>query len=371
MARPQPFPWHALESCRHEDLQAWRRIKRWAQASLSPARCMVEIESVVGMRARFHLRKALRGGPGPHIDRPIAVEFETPGESGLRLRLEVEVGLATTLAARALKRPVPRLHFGSEDGDAESLAGSLAAILIAALRRAGADPLRVRAAGPSSRLGPFPREPAESFDTATFTVLVGDEAYLATVSTSRSVTNSGPPAWNRDRLRNLGQTPITIPIIACTVSTTPREVASLLEGDAWILQNAPTLRSLRGGVWLAAPDAEYGTRAELVDEGIIVLRGQREALGWSPMIEPETNDALLDAVGDVPIVVRVEVGTVRMTAREWADLVPGDVVEIGRNLGAPVTLRVSGVEVARGDLIEIEGQIGVRILSRSGEERAR
>jgi flagellar motor switch/type III secretory pathway protein FliN len=68
-----------------------------------------------------------------------------------------------------------------------------------------------------------------------------------------------------------------------------------------------------------------------------------------------------EAVLDAPIVVRVEVGAVSMTAAEWARLRAGDVIETGRRLNEPVVLRVAGREVARGELCDIEGELGVRI----------
>ena len=55
-----------------------------------------------------------------------------------------------------------------------------------------------------------------------------------------------------------------------------------------------------------------------------------------------------------------------MPAREWASLGEGDVVALGRRVGEAVTLRVGGVPVARGDLVEIEGEVGVRIVERLG-----
>jgi len=41
----------------------------------------------------------------------------------------------------------------------------------------------------------------------------------------------------------------------------------------------------------------------------------------------------------------------------------GDTVSLARPLAEPVTLRVGGVEVAKGELVDIEGEMGVRILS--------
>ena len=73
--------------------------------------------------------------------------------------------------------------------------------------------------------------------------------------------------------------------------------------------------------------------------------------------------ALAEAVADAPVVVRVELGSVTMTAREWARLGPGDVVELGRPLGSLVTLRAGGVALAEGELVEVEGELGVRLIA--------
>ncbi len=78
----------------------------------------------------------------------------------------------------------------------------------------------------------------------------------------------------------------------------------------------------------------------------------------------EKPDALTEAIGEVPIVVRVEIGTAEMRAREWAALGTGDVIALGRRIGDRAVLRVGGVEVARGELVDIDGEIGVRILER-------
>ena len=79
---------------------------------------------------------------------------------------------------------------------------------------------------------------------------------------------------------------------------------------------------------------------------------------------------LIDAVGDVPVLVRVEIGEAQMSAREWATFGRGDVVALGRRVGEPVILRVGGVAVARGDLVELEGEVGVRIVERLAPDGA-
>ena len=74
----------------------------------------------------------------------------------------------------------------------------------------------------------------------------------------------------------------------------------------------------------------------------------------------------VEVLQDAPLVVRVELGTVEMTARDWAALGPGDVVAIGRKIGDGVVLRVGGVEIARGELVMLDGEMAVRITGRTG-----
>lgn len=86
---------------------------------------------------------------------------------------------------------------------------------------------------------------------------------------------------------------------------------------------------------------------------------------------PTTATTTLEVLEDAPVLVRVELGTVEMKAREWAELGPGDVIALGRRVGDPAILRVGGVELARGELVQVEGEYGVRIVARTrgGEGR--
>ncbi len=81
----------------------------------------------------------------------------------------------------------------------------------------------------------------------------------------------------------------------------------------------------------------------------------------------DVSQAAADAALDAPLVVRVELGVVTMTAREWARLRPGDVIETGRRIAEPVVLRIAGRAVAKGELVDIEGELGVRIRELGGE----
>ena len=64
---------------------------------------------------------------------------------------------------------------------------------------------------------------------------------------------------------------------------------------------------------------------------------------------------------DVPVTLTVELGRVNLTLTQLADLKPGDVVELNRHSRAPIELTSNGRLVARGELILIDTDLGVRV----------
>ncbi len=75
---------------------------------------------------------------------------------------------------------------------------------------------------------------------------------------------------------------------------------------------------------------------------------------------------LAAALADLPLEVRVDLGAVSMTARAWASFSKGDVLVLDERVGEPVSLRVRGRLIGRGELVEVDGSIGVRITERVG-----
>ena len=65
---------------------------------------------------------------------------------------------------------------------------------------------------------------------------------------------------------------------------------------------------------------------------------------------------------DVPVTLTVELGRVNLTLSRLADLKPGDVIELSRHSRA-VELTSNGRLVARGELILIDTDLGVRVTS--------
>ncbi len=66
---------------------------------------------------------------------------------------------------------------------------------------------------------------------------------------------------------------------------------------------------------------------------------------------------------DVPVTLAVELGRVNLTVGRLAELRPGEVIELARQARAPVELTSNGRVVARGELILIDTELGVRVTS--------
>jgi flagellar motor switch protein FliN/FliY len=69
----------------------------------------------------------------------------------------------------------------------------------------------------------------------------------------------------------------------------------------------------------------------------------------------------LDLLADVELSVTVELGRVRLKVKDLLRLVEGSVVELDRAAGAPVDVLVNGSIVARGDVVVVDDELGVRI----------
>jgi flagellar motor switch protein FliN len=69
----------------------------------------------------------------------------------------------------------------------------------------------------------------------------------------------------------------------------------------------------------------------------------------------------IDLLADVDLTVTVELGRVRMKLRDMLRLVEGSVVELNRLATAPVDILVNGSILARGEVVVVDDELGVRI----------
>jgi flagellar motor switch protein FliM len=73
-----------------------------------------------------------------------------------------------------------------------------------------------------------------------------------------------------------------------------------------------------------------------------------------------------ELLNDIPLQIAVEIGRVPVTADELVALKVGHVFDLNRVAGEPLDLSVNGRIVARGELVEVDGNLGVRILTLAG-----
>src|SRR3954469_787853 len=69
----------------------------------------------------------------------------------------------------------------------------------------------------------------------------------------------------------------------------------------------------------------------------------------------------LSLVLDVPVEVAVEIGRTTMTIRETLAITPGSIVALDRMAGEPVDLLVNGKRIARGEVVAIDEEFGLRV----------
>jgi flagellar motor switch protein FliN/FliY len=71
--------------------------------------------------------------------------------------------------------------------------------------------------------------------------------------------------------------------------------------------------------------------------------------------------AELERLNDVTVEVSVEVGRTRMTLGEALALGPGSVIGLHRLAGEPVDLLVNGRVIARGEVVVLDEEFGLRV----------
>jgi flagellar motor switch/type III secretory pathway protein FliN len=66
---------------------------------------------------------------------------------------------------------------------------------------------------------------------------------------------------------------------------------------------------------------------------------------------------------DANLEVTVQLGTTRLSLRQLGELAIGQIVPLGRPLAGPYEVRAAGRMVGHGELVDIDGELGVRMVS--------
>jgi flagellar motor switch protein FliN/FliY len=151
---------------------------------------------------------------------------------------------------------------------------------------------------------------------------------------------------------------VTGDVVSMTTFALQRSVVELPAG----LQGTPEL--VRVQVHLTVGDAS-GTLIWVLDEEsakqipkTVVFH---EVAGQSSDSTDSRITSELDVILDIPLEVSVELGRMTMVVKDVIDLGTGSIVEVDKAAGDPVDVLVNGKLVARGEVVVIEDNFGVRI----------
>jgi flagellar motor switch protein FliN/FliY len=202
-------------------------------------------------------------------------------------------------------------------------------------------------------VGPRPDEPrAVALDCENGTRVV----LLASKATARQLQVGPPPA---DEFLDACHEPLAA--AAAAAGLTPvAEAAEVDLGAAaaptgWLaiasrLVDASGAHAATIAVVVPANAAPSGTDTAPVHEFAPLPDGQGE-LGHTG----------LELLHDVALGVTAELGRTRMLVKEVLSLAPGSVIELDRAAGSPVDVLVNGTLIARGEVVVIDEEFGIRI----------
>jgi flagellar motor switch/type III secretory pathway protein FliN len=343
-----PYPWGSLERVPRALLSRLAALREHP-FELAPEGLEGVLSALVGTPVECELRGYALGGPQRR-------SLEVPlGCGKSRAVLGVEPALAIALLERILARP---FSLSREGHDVEpAVAGAFAALAVEVARRLTREPVE---------LLPEPRYDASTL-RADLTIRLDGRAFAGyALIAPESVPTAPRPRIDLDAL---GELPLAIPLVIARSLATPAELTRLVPGAAFLPGDKAWVTT--GGIGravLAGALGESGVWVELPADGRLVLTEELAELapdradsGEAMAEADDVNETLADAALEAPVVVRVELGAVSMAASDWARLRPGDVLETGRRIAEPVLLRIAGRVVARGELCDVDGEVGVRV----------
>jgi flagellar motor switch/type III secretory pathway protein FliN len=335
---PSAYPWGALEPVSRAAVQVAAGTRQALAANAE--RIALALGELLELPCELVVRRSVLGR-APALGQTLWLSRET-----LALGVLVEPALAAFLAARVLRRS--EALSDPEAPLSPTLAGLIGALAVETARRSGIA---------TTLLGAPPvGEEALLVDV---TLLLDGRPFSLSVFVVGAATRAGQP-----RLEQLGSLTLRLPLVVANVALARQELLGLELGGALMLGEAASIDVTGAGHGiLVGPHSERGIRVDLRPDGRLVVGEATEARLSVERDNPNQNDGetLTDVLLETPVVVRVELGAVSMSAREWARLGTGDVIETGQRIAEPVVLRIAGREVGRGELVNVDGQVGVRI----------
>ncbi|MGC8964098.1 MAG: flagellar motor switch protein FliN [Brevinematia bacterium] len=229
--------------------------------------------------------------------------------------------------------------------------------------------------------------------------ITGEVHFIYPVQTVLSITNPAVGDENNTILSDLIMSTfqdITSVVISSFVSTLSEKIGKTLAASAPSFQKLPNVSALtvqniphvmvsfnisisgkQSKVYWLMPQSmvkqiliSYASRKFPEANKAVSQKGLKEQEGklvvkpaeFEPLQEiPPEAEGSLALILDVPVQVTVELGRTKMLVKEILQLGEGSVVELDKLAGEPVDVLVNGRLIAKGEVVVIEENFGVRI----------
>jgi len=155
--------------------------------------------------------------------------------------------------------------------------------------------------------------------------------------------------------RSIGFDPVSLHMVDDAASLPP-ELSAQLE-RLWLVRAEAT------GPDGLRVDFTLTVGSDLAREIATLSAGSAGAVASDLTTELESQTGSLALILDVTLPVTVELGRARMQIQDILKLVPGSVVELDKSAGDPVEILINDRTIARGEVVVIDENFGVRLTS--------
>lgn len=142
----------------------------------------------------------------------------------------------------------------------------------------------------------------------------------------------------------------------------PTPDASMMQGQPMMQQPMPDASMMQGQPmmqqpYMGQPMMQQPYMMPVQNVNVQPAQFQPFNAGVSPMMQQEN----IDLIMDVPLEITVELGRTNKSIKEILDFAPGTIIELNKLAGEPVDVLVNGKFVAKGEVVVIEENFGIRL----------
>ena len=192
---------------------------------------------------------------------------------------------------------------------------------------------------------------------------LGSRAVIGIISPPLSVSSPHPSSlWIDEKYLSL-----RLAIVVGAVPLTTADLRNLAIGDVVLLPATQHEEGLH--VYLSLSD-RHAIQASINGDQLTVLN--KGNLMSTEVSEPgeeaqaTTTSAPAVSIDDVTLKVIFDLGEIELSVPEVRALVPGQTIDLGRLPAQAVRVSVNGRRIGTGEIVEIEGRLGVRLLELVG-----